>query len=131
MQKLNKPIEILLPLRGKPTKSNYCMEHSPAEKWNKIVEKCAESQDSHFMSCCVDNFGTFAVQKFVRGYGILEPYSPLFYCLVTDIVILVLLYVGKVLDTKKIWVVGALSGAENDVSGIDKTVKVEESSNVS
>jgi hypothetical protein len=67
----------------------------------------------------------------VRGYGILKPYSPLFFCLVTDIVILVLLYVGKVLDTKKIWLAGSSSLAENDVSGIDKTVKVDENSNIS
>jgi hypothetical protein len=59
--KFDKPVEILMPIRAKPNKTTYCMELNPADKWTKIDQKCEDSKDSHFMSCCVDNFGTYAV----------------------------------------------------------------------
>lgn len=79
------------------------------------------------MSCCADSFGTFAVQKFVRGYGLLRPETPLFFCLVIDIIVLVMLFVGKVLDDKKIWLFSGLSKADTEI-GVDRTVKIDETS---
>ena len=53
--------------------------------------------------CCADRFGVYSVLALEMGYGITKPNSPLFLCLAIDIIMLVLIYVGKVLDTKKIW----------------------------
>lgn len=69
LSQLDKPIEMMLPISEKPNKSTYCMENQ-AEKWTRVNKKCKDSDEKNVMSCCVDNFGSFAVQKFTRGFGI-------------------------------------------------------------
>jgi hypothetical protein len=62
-----------------------CKEHVPAFNSNK-------------MTCCTDHFSTFAVQNVVYGHGFFRPGSPMFYCTVVNILLLILVLVGKHLD---------------------------------
>jgi len=73
------------------------------DQWQR-TEECQDSQSVTGIKCCSKSFGTFAVQAIETGYGVTRTDSPLFFCLAVDIILLILAYIGRVLDARKIWV---------------------------
>jgi len=65
------------------------------------------------MSCCSNHFSTFAVQKVAYGSGITKPATPLFYCTMVNVILIILVLVGKFLDKRKL-LLFSLKGSESD-----------------
>jgi hypothetical protein len=78
-----------------------CMQFQ-VDRWLNTPVNCGGSLGTEFL-CCTKDFGVTSVVKIERGFGVTKKNSPLFYCLVVDIVMLLLVYIGKVLDGKKMW----------------------------
>jgi len=132
-RELAHPLEISLPLRDHKTQNTYCMQQETTQDetlWQQNESACPSKGEAN---CCPRGFGTFAIQRFELGFGFTKPNSPLFYCLIVDVLLCLLMYIGRVLDNKRKWLredvdlkVNRSDHEIEEVEAADKTAQLPE-----